>query len=305
MKVLFVFSGNNPKGISPIIRTQGESLEKAGVDLHYFAVEGTGLKGYLKNIQPLRRIIREQQADIIHAHNDLCGILSVLSTSRPIITSLMGSELHGSMARLWLIRFFIRFIWKGTIVKSDSMARKVSSGRISVIPNGVDLGKFYRTDKAGARSKVGFSPSTRHVLFLADPARPEKNYSLALKAIALLKDKNIQLQTIYQSEHEMVPVYLNASDLLLLTSTWEGSPNVVKEALACGCPVVSTRVGDVEKLISGVAASYVTTDDPAEIAKKIERSLGETADMEGRRKLKEYSIERIAEKIIEKYKSTI
>ena len=303
MKVLFVFSGNNPAGISPIIKTQGESLTKAGIDLDYYPVRGSGFRGYMKNIAPLRKAIRRQEYDIIHAHNDLCGIIAAVSTSRPVLTSLMGSEVHSRKPRLWMIRLFTRFFWKGTIVKSKSMSHRVSPHRTWVIPNGVDLHKFKKTSRNLAQKKIAFDPSLKHVLFLADPGRPEKNFDLARKAVKLLNDNTIQLKPIFQSDHEMVPVYLNAAHLLLLTSTWEGSPNVVKEALACECPVVSTRVGDVEELLDGVAGCFTTSDDPADIADKILLSLSTSSGTEGREKMQAYSTEKIAIKIIEKYHS--
>ncbi len=305
MKVLFVFSGNNPKGISPIIKTQGESLSKSGLKIDYYAICGKGLRGYAKNILPLRRAIRKQHFDIIHAHNDLCGIVAAISTSVPVVTSLMGSEVYGGKIRLLVIRFFTYLIWKGTIVKSRDMATKVSSHKTVVIPNGVDLDKFYKTEKTKAQEMVGFSPIKRNILFLADPSRPEKNFELAKEAISKLKEKNIELHCIYQVDHSMIPIYLNAADILLLTSKWEGSPNVVKEALACECPVVSTQVGDVEDLLINLQGCFITTNDPADIAGKIEQSLAAENNIDSREKMRSYALDKIAEKVKAFYLSII
>lgn len=305
MNVLFVFSGNNPKGISPIIKTQGESLSRNGLKIDYYAICGKGLKGYAKNILPLRRATRKQHFDIIHAHNDLCGIVAAISTPGPTVTSLMGSEVYGGIIRLLVIRFFTHFIWQGTIVKSRLMANKVSRNRTMVIPNGVDLDKFNKINRTKAQGMVGFSPNKKNVLFLADPSRHEKNYNLAQTAISKLNEKNIKLHCIYQVEHGKIPGYLNAADVLLLTSRWEGSPNVIKEALACECPVVSTQVGDVEELLKDLPGCYITTNDPADVAEKIEKALATGTTAESRDKMKSYAIDIIAEKVKAFYYSII
>ena len=66
-----------------------------------------------------------------------------------------------------------------------------------------------------------------------------------------------------------VPVWLNASHALLLTSLHEGSPTVVKEALACGLPVVSVDVGDVAERIEGIEGCHLAQPDPADLANKL------------------------------------
>jgi glycosyltransferase involved in cell wall biosynthesis len=64
-----------------------------------------------------------------------------------------------------------------------------------------------------------------------------------------------------------MPLYMSASDTLLLTSSHEGSPTVVREALANGLPVVSTDVGDVRERIQGVpGCAVVPSADPQALA---------------------------------------
>ena len=78
MRVLFVSSGNSRFGISPFIRTQGESLQAKGLEVEFFLVEGKGIRGYLKNLGPLRR--RLGSVDIVHAHYSYCGMVAALAS---------------------------------------------------------------------------------------------------------------------------------------------------------------------------------------------------------------------------------
>ena len=104
-----------------------------------------------------------------------------------------------------------------------------------------------------------------------------------------------------------MPLYLNASDLLLSTSLWEGSPNVIKEAMACNCPIVTTNVGDVKWLLDGVEGCLITTNDPKDVADKIKKALNFKGRTKGRDKLISLGLdsEHIAKKIIKVYEEVI
>lgn len=97
MKVLFVSSGNSEFGISPIIKNQGESLKQNGIDLYYFTIKGKGIKGYLKNIPILKKYLKNHNYDIIHAHYSLSAIVATLSGAKPLVVSLMGSDIYGNV----------------------------------------------------------------------------------------------------------------------------------------------------------------------------------------------------------------
>ncbi len=97
MKVLFVSSGNSEIGISPIIKNQGESLKQNGIDLYYFTIKGKGINGYLKNIPILKKYLKYHNYDIIHAHYSLLAIVATLSGAKPLVVSLMGSDIYGNV----------------------------------------------------------------------------------------------------------------------------------------------------------------------------------------------------------------
>jgi len=274
-RVLFVCSGNHPAGISPVVKNQAGSLIQKGVVIDFFAIKGRGWRGYLKSILPLRKQIKRNHYDLVHAHYSLSGICAAIAApgKRPVVCSLMGSDIQ--MKGLWrlLIRWCARKRWRVTIVKSLAMKEKLALANGHVLPNGVNLEHLRPMDQAVARKKIGWEPGKRYVLFLADPGRPEKNYQLALEAVARLDIADLELKAIGACPHNDVPLYLNACDVLLLTSLWEGSPNVIKEAMACNRPIVSTDVGDVRKIFGDTGGCYISSFNSDEVADKLKLAL--------------------------------
>jgi len=187
------------------------------------------------------------------------------------------------------------------------MKKELGIDKVEVIPNGVDLEIFKPLDKNECRKKLGWKQDRKIVLFASNPQRSEKNFSLAQKTIAALYIEDIELKVIYNVPHTEMPLYFNGSDLLLSTSLWEGSPNVIKEAMACNCPIVSTNVGDVKWLLDGVESCFITTNDPNDVADKIKKALNFKSKTNGREKLICLGLdsEHIAKKIIKVYEEVI
>lgn len=303
MKVLFVSSGNINEGISPIIKNQGESLKANGVTLEYFAIEGKGFKGYFKNIFKLSKFLKPKDYDIVHAHYSLSGMVAALSGAKSLVVSLMGSDIHNQSGGIWrvIIRLFQRFRSQATIVKSQRMKDKINLPQTHVIPNGVDLNHFKPIDQKQARKRVGFDPFKKMVIFVANPNRYEKNFSLAQKAYTYLNREDVELHTVYDIDYAMIPYFMNAVDVLLLTSLWEGSPNVIKEAMACNCPIVSTDVGDVNEVIGKTEGCHITSFDPGDVAEKLRMALSFGHRTNGREHIRHLDSNLIAKKIIKIY----
>jgi len=308
MIVLFVFSGNSSYfEISPFIKVQAESLTKLGHTIDYYPVKGKGLWGYLSNITKLSKFIKQGDYDIVHSHYSFCGIVSALATGKPVICSLMGSDVKKSGLWRFIIKYFIMHKWKKTIVKSKDMKLALEIDKVEVIPNGVDLDIFRPMNKNDCRKELGWDIEKKIILFAADPKRPEKNFSLAKKATENLNIQDVELKVIYPVPHKDIPLYLNAADLLLSTSLWEGSPNIIKEAMACNCPIVSTDVGDVKWLLDGVEGCFITTNDPNDIANKIRKALDIKGKTKGREKLISLGLDskNIAKKIVSVYEEVM
>ena len=337
MKVLFVASGNK-KGagvVSSFVQSQFDSLKAEGLDMVLFPVKGRGWRGYLKAVFALRKTVKRERPDIIHAHYSTCGFVASLAClgmrKRPkILVSILGSfPTRGAKWRR--VRFAIQHLWDGALTKSERTRDQLGLD-LPVIPNGVNLDVFQLMDHAEARKKVGFEANCKYIIWCSNPERVEKNWPLAEEAVRLLESKitdasrtepkgfSVRLVAVYNKTPEEVCTYMNAADCLLLTSDSEGSPNVIKEAMACNCPIVTTDVGDVRERLANLKGCYVVGELRAidaehldasrlekakRVAEAIEKALEFGKRTEGRKRIKEDRLEisQIAKRIIEVYTS--
>ncbi len=258
-KVLFVSSGNKKGGISPIVFNQGESIKDLDIEVDYFLIKGKGLKGYLSHYKQLKRKIQTENYMAIHAHYSICGILATLASpgNKRIIVSLMGS-FYKTNIKYYLIKLFAFFSWYKVIVKSEKMSNQIKLKNSYVIPNGVRVEKynnFYKREQI--RQELEFDKNKKYVVFVADLSRPEKNFPLCKDTVALLEDESVELVLVYNKTIDEVIKYQIAADVLMLTSLTEGSPNVIKEAMAAACPIVTTDVGDVRLTIGDTEGCFV------------------------------------------------
>lgn len=304
IEVLFVCSGNNDSGRSPNVDVQAAGLMDVGVEVHFFEISDKGIKGYVKNIFKLRNYLRKNTFDVIHAHYGLSGIVASLAGAKPLLVTIMGSEMYMNKAFRKLMMFFMRYVWKKTIVQSEQMKMLVGGKRVVVLPNGVDVSRFSSVSRKEAEKITGYDKG-KHVIWVSDPSRVEKDITLAEDAINCLEDKSVKLEIIYGQPYDKIPFYFRAADVLLLTSKWEGSPNVVKEALAAGLPVVSVDVGDVSDLLSGVAGCYVAKSNTEDIAAALVKALAFGKETNGIEKVKHLEMKTISNRIKDVYKTII
>ena len=308
MKVLFVASGNKTVGkVSAFVQSQYDSLVREGVGMLMYPVVGHGPGGYLKHWAALRRLIRRERPDIVHAHYSTCGYLASLAafgTRAKVVVSLLGSFPVRNY-RYQLVRFFVRHVWDATIVKSERTRSQLDLA-LPVIPNGVDLDSFTLIPREEARREVGFEDGRKYIIFVSNPARTEKNYPLAQEAVRLLEDSTVELVPVYDKTHDEVVKYFCAADALVMTSLSEGSPNVIKEAMACNCPLVVTDVGDVRWVTEGVEGTYVSdTYQPEEVAGLLRKALQFGKRTAGRERILQLGLttEAVARRILSVYDS--
>ncbi len=308
MKVLFVCSGNKAMGPGVVVKSQADSLVQQGVNINYYLIKGVGIAGYLKNILPFARYIKRNNFDLIHAHYSLSAIVAtfaiLLSKRKPLVVSLMGSDAQLKGVYKVLVNFFYRNLWSKTIVKGEEMRQSLNFLDAVVIPNGVDLEKIICI---GMEFEESLDVNINPVLFAADPSRESKNWQLASAASEIL---GIDIKVIYNVSHKKIIQEILASQVVLLTSKWEGSPNVVKETMACNKPVVSTDVGNVRWLFGDEPGHYVTSFDPNDVAEKIKLALQfakERGRTNGRQRIIDLGLdsETVAKRIIEVYNSVL
>jgi teichuronic acid biosynthesis glycosyltransferase TuaC len=305
MKILFVGSGNKTNGEpSILIKNQAISLEKKGCQVEYYLIQGKGFKGYLKNIPRLRKKIKEANFDVLHAHYSLSGFILSLSSlflnqSKKIV-SLMGSDTQIFGIKRFIIQTFHYLFWDATIVKTQKMKEELNLKTAHVIPNGVNLNSF----------DLHQDNIKNTVLFAADPSRKSKNFLLAKAAIEHLESlnyKDVEFKIKFNISHQEMIKEIQSAGCVLLTSLWEGSPNIIKEAMACNRPIVSSDVGDVNWLLQGVSGCFIVNSNAKDVGEGIISALqfsNQIGQTNGRDKLIQLALdsESIADKLIEIYK---
>lgn len=257
----------------PFLVQQVRLLGDSGIDVSVFSFRGgKSLKSYLKARCDLRRQFDLSSFDLIHVHFGQSALL-VFPIRIPTIVTFWGSDVHGvvnQQGNYSLFSVVLRAVsrWAAShadeiIVVSSRMKTLLGKPRqVNLIPHGVDLELFKSMSQHKARQSLGLDNSTIYVLFAANENLPVKRYSLAQKVVEQVNSKlACELLTVTNATHEDMPLWMNAADCLLLTSKHEGSPTTVKEALACGLPVVSVDVGDVSEQLEGVKECRVSTDD--------------------------------------------
>jgi len=316
MKVLFVSSGNSAFfDIAPFVKSQGESLKREGITLDFYHIKGKGFSGYFKNISTLRKKIKDFNPDVVHAHYSLTGWVALLAnSSKPRVLSLMGSDTYGMVGEasrrtffnlfMYVQVFCVQMFYSSIIVKSENLRKSTWRKKsVHVIPNGVNFDRFKPLDKEECRKKLNLPLNKKIILFMGNPKEGRKNFVLVEKAVQKIGNTNLQISTPYPVTHENVPIYLNACDVLAFPSFKEGSPNVIKEAMACNCPIVASDAGDIVEVISGTEGCYVTSFDLDDMASKLNLALAFNGKTKGRQNIQHMNEHVIANKLINIYGS--
>jgi teichuronic acid biosynthesis glycosyltransferase TuaC len=303
VKILFICSFNSG-GIVPYIEEQADSIRKQGIAVDFCLIKGKGLWGYLKNIQKLRKSIVKNNCQIVHAQYGLSGLLANFQRKVPVITTFHGSDINNSKVRI-LSKVTIRASAFNIFISKELAQLANARRNYSVIPCGVDISTFYPIAKSEARQKLGLTLEELIVLFSGSAQNKVKNFSLADAAVNISKN-NIRLIELKGYTRNEVCLLLNSSDTALMTSYSEGSPQFIKEAMACNCPVVSTDVGDVKRLIEHTTGCFIANSDSQDISDKIELAIDfrrEELFTNGRNTMLELGLdlETTASKIIEIY----
>jgi len=301
------------------VRTQVEYLKRAGVEVELLVVGERSRKlKYPKAALELRRRLRDSSIDLVHGHYSYAGIVARMQWKVPVVVSYCGDDLLGIVNARGRQTLFGRLAVSagrllshqvdGVIVKSRGMASKLGRKKdVHVIPHEIDLELFQPTDREQARKRLGLDLRRKYVLFAANPDIPVKRFPLAKAVLDHVSrlDPTVELLVVYREAQERLPLFMSASDALVFTSYQEGSPNVVKQAMACNLPIVSTDVGDVQEIIGKSDGCFISRPDVREFARHLSGILRDRERTNGREQVRHLAGPAVAQRIIEVYEQVL
>src|SRR5690349_24793465 len=227
--------------LGTFVEQQIKSLKLIGLETDVMFVDRAmkGMRAYVGLARKLRAMVAESHPDIVHVMYGgfMADTVTRSIQDRPTVVSFCGSDLLGETSS-GLIRklvagygvlasYKVAKLAAGIVVKSknlrDALPDDVNRTKVRVIPNGVDLELFKPLDRSACRRRLGWNGNGFHVLFPANPANPIKRFDLALASIAAVKRERtpVEIHQLKGITHNEVPVWLNASDVVLLTSSHE------------------------------------------------------------------------------------
>ena len=301
------------------IKRQVDYLRAAGVlvDVFFFHGARNPLR-YVSAWARLRPHVRAGGYHLIHAQFGQSGLLA-LPKQLPLVVTFRGSDLlgivgdqdgrHTRVGRL--LQRASRLVARradAVILVSSHMREELNTrAPVHVVPSGLDLELFRPQPREEARRRLGFDPDERLVLFVGRRHQARKRFALANRAVELLQERlPARLVVAWGVPHNEIPWYMSACDALVVTSMQEGSPNVVKEALACNLPVVSVQVGDVAERLQNLEGCEVCADDhPETIAQSLERVLLRGQPIDGRSAVRELDERVLTQRVVQIYRSVL
>jgi len=298
MKVLIVASLNKGAFV-PFIVEQVEALRRLGVECEYYGVTGHGVMGYLSAFPGLVRKVHSFNPDIIHAHYGLSGLLACMCWWKPVVVTYHGSDINDASVLRWS-RWAIRLSSFNIFVSQRNVETAGVHSKYALIPCGVNVPSSFMT-KSEARALLGWGMDARKVLFAGAFDNEVKNYPLAKAAVDLLPD--VELVELKGYSRDEVFRLMCACDALLMTSYTEGSPQVVKEAMVCGLPIVSVDVGDVAYVTAGVEGCYLTRRDAFSLSRCVESAISYCKYTNGRHRINDLGLTNniVASRLFEAY----
>lgn len=321
MKVLIMTAiyptAENP-AFGSFVKTQAESLERAGINVELLVMRGGNRKLlYPKAIFQLRKRLQQSSFDLVHAHFGYVGLVARTQCKVPLVVTYHGDDLLGTINErgtkaLWSVLAAaackkLAGHVDAAIVQSQEMARQLKKSNVFVIPHEVDLEVFKPTERTEARIALGLRPDRKYVLFAANPEIPVKRFPLAKAAADILtqQDNTIELLVVQKEPQWRLALYMSACDVLVFPSYQEGSPNIIKQAMACNLPIVATDVGDVREVIGNTRDCHICRPDAQEFAARMKEILSRRPRTEGREQVRHLNAESVSSKIIEVYERVL
>jgi teichuronic acid biosynthesis glycosyltransferase TuaC len=307
------------------VEQQIKGLEQVGMKVEIVLLDRAqkGMSVYLATRRLVRAAVMDFHPDIVHAMYG--GIMADMVTAavdnRPTVVSFCGDDLLGELLSGTVRKFISKYgilsshraakKADGIVIKSknlqDALPTGIPRSKIRIIPNGIDLERFKPLDRNSCRDQLGWRNDRLNVLFPTNSGDPRKRPELASAAVKVAERLGIKIEMHHLRDvpHEQVPVWINASDAVLLTSLHEGSPNVLKEALACNVPIVSVDVGDVRERLHGIDGCYIACADPNDLASKLKLVHNGPRRVDGREAVQNLSLHEVALRLKQFYEEIL
>lgn len=317
MKVLHVTT-NYPTLEFPIfgifVKEQVESLQKIGVECDVFYCDGKnrGFKQYITYLPELWRKATFGGYDVIHCHHALSAVLLSMTLVTPFKKIVLSYQ--NDPTREWgdkVFRFFNTH-FKAFILKNNS-EHYLAYPKVHYLPNGCNQDFFRPMDMQECRKELGWDATRKYVIYMDSNkgVRTQKRRDRFDETLEILRQKyghDVEIVVMRNVKRELIPTYMNAADLHMISSDFEGSPNSVKECMCCNTPVVSTNVGNVEEMIGDIEGAYVVNEFSADaLAEACDKVFKSTIPFNGRDKFlaKGYSMATVAQKLKTLYESIL
>lgn len=274
IKVLIVASDKGGK-FAPFIEEQITALEEYGVVIVRYPVTRKGIIGYLREVPSLRSLIKRERPNVVHAHFGLSGLLANLQHMVPVVTTYHGSDINNPTT----LRFSKMAIWlskHNIFVSKRNINIAQPKKNYSLLPCGVNLTMLQVSNQLTERVNNTLKEGKINVLFAGAFDNAVKDPQLAKQTIEILSQvlDGVNLIELKGYTREEVAILMHSCNALLMTSKTEGSPQVIKEAMACGCPIVSVDVGDVAERTEGVEGCFVVKSrEPKAIADALKKAV--------------------------------
>lgn len=285
------------------VKEQIDDLRQADIEVSVLHFDGRrGRQRYATAAVRLRGALMRGSYDLVHAHYGLAGLVALSQRRVPVVTTFHGSDFNGNVP--WQLHVSRWVAKRATaIVVSPEGRERLKRRDALVIPVGVDMQRFKPVDRRAARLELGLDPDGTYALLAGARRLRNKRADLFDDAIALVRNRLPALRSLSLEGYarDVVPLVLNAADVLVMTSDREGAPVTVKEALACATPVVSVSVGDVPEVIRGLPLCAVVDRDPSQLAAAIGPAIGAARDRSLRDSIARYSRPSVAAEIARVY----
>ena len=330
MKILIIgrYKKQFPQNLLPFVLEQGESLRELGMTIDYMPVRGN----YILAVRELKRKIQAFKPDIIHAHYGLSAITAELQSLVPVVTTF-----HNGETLNWHVNFLTSIFSrraKHVVYVAQHIHDLVyfKAKKYSIIPCGVNMEDCHIIDQAIARQQLGFEDGVKYILFGGGFDNLRKNYAILREAVERIEQATwvpvqggercgniICLEMKGLSRADCV-LRMNACDLFALPSHSEGSPQALKEAMACNCPILATDIADVRTLLGDLSGNYILrnprktherwdADEKSldEMVILLQEALHFTGRTNGRDRITELQLsnEQVAEQLIEIYEQVL